>query len=132
MIGIVVRPDEHDPIAADLARDEVQHLERRAVGPLEILQHDQHRPLGREARQELGEVPEQARLELGRIAARRRRRLASAVERGKELHQLRRAAAREQREHGRLHGAQQRKERVGEHGVRNAASRRDTRDRRRP
>ena len=113
-------PDQHDPIAADLPRDEVEHLERRAVGPLKILQHDQHRPLDREARQELRQVPEQPCLQLRRIASRRRRRLSAILERGKELHQLRGSAAGEQREHRRLHGAQQRKQRVGEYGVRNA------------
>ena len=70
--GSLCVPTSKNPIAADLARDEMQHLERRAVGPLEILEHDEQRTLRGEAREELREVPEQARLELGRIAARAR------------------------------------------------------------
>ena len=71
-IRIVVRSDEQQAIAADLSRDEVQHLERRAVRPLQVLQHEQQRLLRRQAGEQLREIPKDARLELGRIAARRR------------------------------------------------------------
>ena len=71
-IRIVVRPDEEQALAADLSRDEVQHLERRAVRPLQVLEHEQQRLLRREAGEQLREIPQYARLQLGRIAARRR------------------------------------------------------------
>ena len=73
-IRIVVRPDEQHALAADLSRDEVQHLERRAVRPLQVLEHEQQRLLRRKAGEQLREIPEDARLQLGRIAARRRER----------------------------------------------------------
>src|SRR5262249_3159178 len=70
-IRIVVRADQQQPLAADLPRDEMQHLERRAVRPLQILEHEQQRLLRGETRTQPREIPEHTRLELGRISARR-------------------------------------------------------------
>ena len=119
MVGVIVRAHDDDAVATDLASNEMEHLERRAVRPLQILQHDQHRTLGREPRQELRQVPEQPSLQLRRVAAGNRGRLSTVLESGKELDQFRRSASREESEHRRLDGTQQRQQRVGEHGVRN-------------
>src|SRR4029078_13077477 len=123
MVGVVVSAEYEQTLVPDLSRDEVQHLERRAVGPLQVLEDDEQRTLRRQPRKELGKGPQQPRFELARIAARRERAALSGdstLERREELRALSRSATREQREHGRLHGAQQRQERVGEDGVRDA------------
>ena len=99
MIGIVVRADEQDAIAGALPRDEMQHLQRRRIRPLQVLEHEKQRMLCGKARQKLREVPQETRLELGRISARGGRSAMIGVERGEQLHQLCRAAARQQREH---------------------------------
>jgi hypothetical protein len=118
MIRIVVCADDEHAVASDLPCDEVEHLERRAVSPLEILEDDQQRTLRRVSCQELGEIPEQARLELGRIPARRRRG-PGTIERREELDQVRGTAAGQQRQDGGLDGPQQRDHGVREDGVRN-------------
>src|SRR3954453_18890409 len=110
MIGIVVRADQQHPISGALSRDEVEHLQRRAVSPLQILEDDEQRALRGKAREKLREVPEQTRLELRWIAARRCGRAVVAVERWKQLHQLRRATARQQCEDRRFERAKYRKQ----------------------
>ena len=105
MVGVVVRADEQDAIARALARDEVQHFQRRGVRPLQVLENEEQRALCGKAREKLREVPEEARLELSRISARGRRGAMIRVERGEQLHQLRGAAAGQQREHRRVEGS---------------------------
>ena len=68
-LGFDVRPEQNDPLALDLARDEMEQFERGGVGPLKILENDEQRFFRREPSEELCEVPQQACLDLGGIRA---------------------------------------------------------------
>ena len=106
----------------------MQQLERRAVGPLEVLQHEQDRPLRGELAEELGEAPVQPRLHVAPVS-----RVAAAcvavANAGQMLASVAAVAAREHRERRRRQTAQHGGERVGEHRVRHARLHRDTRAR---
>jgi hypothetical protein len=67
-LGGIVGAEDRDSGRGNLPCDEMQQLQRGRVGPVEILEHEQERFLRREATEELGEVPEQARLQLGGVA----------------------------------------------------------------
>ena len=56
-----VRADDRDTRASDLSRDEVQQLQRRGVGEMQVFEHEQKRLLVGEPREELGAIPEQTR-----------------------------------------------------------------------
>ena len=122
-VRVVVRA-EHEQSSTETRRvhlpgDEVQQLERRRVGPLQVVEHEQERLARREAAQQLKERPVQPRLRLGgalaalgALAARRRERA------GEDVRELGARAAREDRQRGRVEPAEHRAEGVGEHRVR--------------
>src|SRR6185437_1095663 len=118
-LGIVVGTDQDNLLVADLARDEMQQLQRGNVGPLQILQNDEQRLLGREPGQELAEIPEEPRLDLRGIGPRRRAiACTGSGEMGKDVAEFRCAAAREQGERRRLELTDQGQQCVGEKRIR--------------
>jgi hypothetical protein len=65
-----VRADEHQPLGAHAAQQRGEELQRRAVGPVQVLDREQDRRLARQALQQAEEDREQARLR-ERLADRR-------------------------------------------------------------
>jgi hypothetical protein len=51
-----VRRDEQDPLAVRIARHERQEVERRGVGPVDVLDDQHHRRLVGQAREQLEQV----------------------------------------------------------------------------
>ena len=84
---------------------------------MQILQDEKHRAFLREAREKLGEVPEEACFDLAPlIAGAPNRRFAGGKQR-KEMGELRHGAPRQHRQRCRVERAQEGKQRVGEQGV---------------
>src|SRR5688500_4659921 len=99
----------------------MQELERRCIGPLEILEHDAERLFCRETTSEIHEAREEPRLEFGCID-RRAQSLASLsiAERGEKNAELVAVAAREDVERGGLETLEKRQEGIGEQRVGNS------------
>jgi hypothetical protein len=112
----VVRAHHDDAAFRELSRDEVQQLERRRVGPLNVLEDDEQWALRRKTPEELTEVPEQSRLQVGGVAARGAR-VGSQIERRKPTSELRLTAARHHSERGRIHCFERRHQRISEERV---------------
>ena len=98
-LGFIVGAEQNYFLALDLSGDEMQQLERRGVGPLQILEHDEERLLARQTPEELGKVPQQTRLDLRRISAGSCSiALSNCSEIGKQLPEIRGAAPRQHRQ----------------------------------
>src|SRR6476620_9718097 len=95
-----VGTENGDSRAGELARGEVQQLERQRIGPVQVLEYDQQRRLLGIANEELQEGPEQSRLQLGRIANDNRRTTGRCIarQRREEQCQLCASATRQSRE----------------------------------
>ena len=98
------------------ARDEMEQVDRRRVGPVQVLQHHEHRCLLRETSEELTEGVEQARSQLRCIGGTRRH--LPRPKRREEQREFRPAAAREQLQRRGRHLAQEGNEAIAEDGVR--------------
>ena len=80
------RRDDHDPLAAQVAREEHEQRQRRRIGPVDVLEHEQHRRgAGEQVEQQLvqprgaaaaGSLPRQHRTE---HAARLRRQVLEQI-----------------------------------------------------
>ena len=57
-LGVIVSRDECHTLSRYLSRDKMKKLERRCVGPLEILEHEAQWLLRRVSAEELAEIPE--------------------------------------------------------------------------
>ena len=119
-LRVVVRAENGDVLALQLTRDEMQELERGRVRPLQVLEDDEQRTSRREAAKKLTEAPQQARLELRRVASHLCARNAAHIERREETGELPLAATREHRERRLVHGLERRQQRVREQRVRHA------------
>src|SRR5262245_10491153 len=98
----------------------MQQLERRRIRPLQVLEDEEQGALRGESRQKLREIPQQSCLELGWITTRGGTSPLVMRERREKLRQVCHTTARQEREHTRLEAAEDRQQRVGQHGVRNA------------
>jgi len=117
----VVRAEQDDFPTLDLPRHKVKQLERRRVRPMKVLEDDEERLLRRQASEKLGEVPEQACFQLGRIGAGRGAlTLSRCAQARKKVAELRRSSARENRERPRLEFPDQREQRIREERVRDS------------
>ena len=87
-LGVAVGAEEHRAPRLRRPDQMAQHLQRRAVGPLQVVEHEQQRRAGGDLGQQRGEGVEQplaldARVRLDRRAARRACRARAAAPRGR-------------------------------------------------
>ncbi len=108
-----VAEHQHHALAAQAADEEVDERARRAVGPVEVLEHEDHGPLLAEQVEQLEQALEQPHLCRGIV---RVRGVAPVVESGKQCGQLGTTSAAERVER-RMPGADQRPERTDQWGV---------------
>ena len=94
-LGLAVGADDHDPGRAGVAQHVGEQPQRRQVGPVQVVEREQHRPAGRFG-EGGGDGLEQAQPRAGRVARRRRRRTAAPAR-----HPRRRAGAAPRRTAGR-------------------------------
>src|SRR2546423_14643709 len=66
-LRFIVGAKKQDVLRFEMARDIMKQLERRSVGPLEIVEEDEQRLLRRHSPEELRKIPEKQRFQLGRV-----------------------------------------------------------------
>src|SRR5437764_7076209 len=87
-LRFIVGAKKQDVLGFEMARDIVKQLERRSVGPLEIVEEDEQRLLRRHSPEELRKIPEKPRLQLGRVQSGGGVPVTAAGKSGKEIRKL--------------------------------------------
>ena len=89
-VHVVVRPHHQHRLTRQLPRQKVEELHRGGIRPVECFQRHDQGCTGSVCLQELGKVPEDASLEVGRILPHRRNRFGGvALQSGEEVANLR-------------------------------------------
>jgi len=117
-VHVVVRPQDEHRLTRQLPCQKVEELHRGGIRPVECLQRHDQRCTGSVRLQELGEVPEDASLELSRILPHRRDRFGGvAFQSGEEVADLRVTSSGQDGDRLRIESLHDREERIGEEGV---------------
>jgi hypothetical protein len=93
-LGVAIRSDDEEPCVLQVGRDELEQLQRRAVGPVEVVEHDDEAVLpghGREKAAHDVEEPETRALRVRAVAYGEVRQ--AFAQHGEDVHQLRRPRA---------------------------------------